>query len=739
MKRPACVVGCCLIFFLGLLFYFKMPEPYSDSSIEGRRISLYGTVDDKYSKNSSSYLIIKNAGIISGTDQKEKHKITVKLKESPGNLAKLPAIGSLIEVSGKGMLFSRARNPGNFDFARYEMIRGIDFEIYDARIIGVRKKAGFPLDEGLCLLRERLSASADAVFREADAAVIKAMLLGDRTGLGEELKNSFRRAGMSHILCISALHVTLLGMGLLRLMKKTGMRKGLSCIISFTLLLLYGRLTGSGVSTVRALITFGLMMAADLLGRTPDLLSSMSAAGIAIMLIRPLNVLDAGFILSFSAVSGIGILEPVVRRFLPKIKGAGSSLGTSLAVTLFMLPEVLYFFFRVPLYSVIINLLVIPLAGILLVSGLTAMTAGCISITVGMIAGMPAGLILSLISFISKLNDSLPFSQVTPGRPGMWQIIVYYLILMTVVIAVERFYPPGLWGRIVYIAAVIFAVFVLTLHIRCPLSITMIDVGQGDCHFIEAGGRTVMIDCGSSDTDQVAKYRVVPYILSRGFDRIDYAVLTHPDADHINGYLELLDMNEDDGLKIGCFIIPDISGTNGELDELTSLAGRRGIKVLKIKTGDTFCTGGLRFCCLNPKKGAVCADMNEISVCLSVELMDSPFAALFTGDVEGEGEKAMMEAMNPGKSRYTLLKCAHHGSANSTPTELLDKIRPLYCFISAGVHNRYGHPHEELLQRLKASGTRIHVTKEEGAVRLDTDGKKIRITHYIDDREADGR
>ena len=119
MKRPACVVGCCLIFFLGLLFYFKMPEPYSDSSIEGRRISLYGTVDDKYSKNSSSYLIIKNAGIISGTDQKEKHKITVKLKESPGSLAGLPAIGSLIEVSGKGMLFSRARNPGNFDFARY--------------------------------------------------------------------------------------------------------------------------------------------------------------------------------------------------------------------------------------------------------------------------------------------------------------------------------------------------------------------------------------------------------------------------------------------------------------------------------------------------------------------------------------------------------------------------------------------------------------------------------------------
>ena len=95
----------------------------------------------------------------------------------------------------------------------------------------------------------------------------------------------------------------------------------------------------------------------------------------------------------------------------------------------------------------------------------------------------------------------------------------------------------------------------------------------------------------------------------------------------------------------------NISGTNGELEQLTTLAERRGIKVLKIKTGDTFCTGGLRFCCLNPKKGAFCADMNEISVCLSVELIDSSFAALFTGDEEGEGEEAMMEAMASGGLR----------------------------------------------------------------------------------------
>lgn len=737
MKRPACLVGLCLIFFLGLLFYLKMPEPYSDESISGRSISLNGTVDDKYSKNTGSYLVIKNAIIISGEDSKIKHKVIVKLKERKESLAMLPPIGSEVTAAGKGMLFSRARNPGNFDLAQYEMIRGIDFEIYDSDIISFsKKKRSLSADEGMCLLRERLSESIDGIFAEKEAGIIKAMLLGDRTELGDEIRDAYRRSGMSHILCISALHITLLGMGFLRLSGRLKIKKAASYAMCCAFIMLYGRFTGSGVSTVRALITFSLMMTADLVGRTPDILSSMSLAGIVIILIRPLYILDTGFILSFSAVSGIGILGPVTEKLLPHIKGISGALGTSLSVTLFMLPETLYFFLQIPLFSIPINLVVIPLLGVLLVSALISVTVGCISITLGLIASLPAKLILSLYTLITTLNDRLPLSLLTPGRPEMWQISIYYLILITIAFIVERAGKKSIGKlRLICPAVVAAAILLLTVHIRAPLSLTMADVGQGDCHFMESAGKTVMIDCGSSDVDMVAKYRVIPYVLSRGYDRIDCAILTHPDMDHINGYLEMLEMGDDCGLDIRSFIVPDITGESKELERLETLAKGRGIKVMKIKTGDTFCVGKLNFRCLNPERGACFSDMNEISVCLSVEFADSGFMALYTGDVEGSGEKAMMKHLYPLKGRYALLKCAHHGSRESTPPELLEIITPVYAFISAGEDNRYGHPHKELIKRLENADCRIHITKEEGAVRMDTNGRNIKITHYIQGAE----
>ncbi len=740
MKRPACVVGCCLIFFLGLLFYLKMPEPFSDDSISGRSISLSGTIDDKYQKKSSTYLVIKNAGPISGEDSNKKHKIIVKLKEPRESLAMLPPVGSVVAVTGKGLLFSRARNPGNFDLARYQMIRGIDFEIYDAVIIKDCEKRGMRgVEEELCILRERLSSSVDDIYGKDEAGVIKAMLLGDRADLSEEISDGFRRAGMSHVLCISSLHITLLGMALLKALRKTGLWKPICYGICFALISMYGALTGSGVSVIRALITFSLMMAADLAGRTPDLLSSVSVAAVMIVLAKPLYILDAGFILSFSAVSGIGILGPPLKRLLPFDQKKAGTLGAAFAVTLFMLPVTLYFFYQVPVFSILINLAVIPLLGILLVSALISMLSGCFSITFGMISAVPARLILEIYATLSGINDSLPFSLLTPGRPDIMQILIYYAVITVFIFIVEKSEKIDHRLRIKAVFMFLSASAVLTFHIRPALALTMLDVGQGDCHFIEIrGGKTMMIDCGSSDIKDTAKYRVIPYVLSRGYDRIDYAVLTHPDDDHINGYLEMLEMGNKSALKTGCFILPDIHFDNENYERLVKCAGEQKIKVLKIKAGDSFTIGKVSFKCLNPEEGAEFSDTNEASVCLSVSLKDSSFKALYTGDIEGEKEKEMISRLSKEKfTKYTLLKCAHHGSKNSTPKELLDLTEPSFAFISAGVDNRYGHPHKELMERLRKAGAGIHITKEEGAVRMDVKEKTVRITHFLKQNEED--
>ncbi|MBO5550470.1 MAG: ComEC/Rec2 family competence protein, partial [Lachnospiraceae bacterium] len=367
MKRPACTVGCCILFFLGLFFYLKPPEAASMAVISGKNIVIAGIVDDKYQRKESTYLTVKEAGIVSGMKSKKKYRVIVKLKEAKKSLAQAPKLGARVIVSGKGLEFSGARNPGNFDLSKYRMIRGIDFEIYGAE--AYEASGGHRIrhmDETLCLIRERLSDTIDRIYGSEDGGTVKAMLLGDRSTLDDELQSGYRRGGMSHILCISGLHITLAGMAVLRLIKKTGINKAAAYLTAFSVISLYGRLTGFGISTMRALISFGLMMTAELLGRTADLLSVVAEAGIIIIFIQPLYVLDSGFVLSFSAVCGIGLLGPPLKRLIPLKGSLFESLRTSLAVTLFMLPEVMYFFYQVSLFSVLINLAVIPLLGILL-------------------------------------------------------------------------------------------------------------------------------------------------------------------------------------------------------------------------------------------------------------------------------------------------------------------------------------------------------------------------------------
>ncbi|MBR1524092.1 MAG: ComEC/Rec2 family competence protein, partial [Lachnospiraceae bacterium] len=525
MKRPACVVGCCLLVFLALFFYLKPPEPESMASISGKSIKIYGIADDKYQKNKNTYLLVREAGIVSGKESNKKYKVTVKLKESLKNLSEAPKIGALVTVSGKVTEFSRARNPGNFDYAKYQIIRGIDFEIYGADAAEIPEKGRIRyMDEALCLLRERLSETIDSIYKDEDAGEIKAILLGDRTELTDELKSGYRRAGMSHILCISSLHVTLIGMGLLGLIRKTGLNKTASSIIAFSLISMYGRLTGSGISTVRALITFGLMIAAEFAGRTPDLLSSMAEAAVVIMLAKPLYVLDAGFILSFSAVCGIGMLGSPLKRLIPSDSGVIGSFRTSLSVTLFMLPETLYFFYQISVFSVLINLAVIPLLSILLTFSVISVIAGELFVPLGALFGIPVKLILALYRQITRLNDGIPLSVITPGRPEIWQIVLYYAILAGLIVYTERKYKPDTLIRVLCTAFIVLGVSMLLIRMRPDISLTMVDVGQGDCHLIETGGgKTVMIDCGSRDVDNAAKYRVIPYVLSRGHDTLDYA------------------------------------------------------------------------------------------------------------------------------------------------------------------------------------------------------------------------
>ncbi len=331
-----------------------------------------------------------------------------------------------------------------------------------------------------------------------------------------------------------------------------------------------------------------------------------------------------------------------------------------------------------------------------------------------------------------ELNDKLPYSVLIKGRPGVVYIIAFYLVLILLLILTERFVPicddmsrtvkTGLLS-----VAFIIAVFIIPVNINYKTNITMLDIGQGDCTCIETKkGRVIMIDCGSSDESEIAKYRVIPFLKSRGRAVIDTAVMTHADNDHISGFTELFSLPEKESLPVKNLIMPDTAMKDEAYVSLIKLAQKAGVKVLFIKTGDAFDVDGIRFTCMHPDRGYECSDRNEYSTVLSVRYGN--FDALFTGDIEGRGEEILTERLD---GPYTLLKCAHHGSDNSTFDEFLSKVSPDITFISAGRGNSYGHPGHELLKRLEDAGTRMLVTKDKGALMLSTDGKSVRVGTYL--------
>ena len=731
MKRPMCFISIVLAAFIIFLLTLSPPSVYNDVTSSEQPIEVEGRVGSKYLKNNSFYLELFDAvSVAGGIPEGQKNNIIVKLAGDSrfADIRCLPEIGRICRIRGTKLLFMRSSNPGQFDMAFYEMQKGFDYQVCDSEITGTYGNKDI-LKETLCIFRWRLGNIYDRLLNEDDSGVVRSMILGDKTGLGDEIKGLYQRTGISHALCISGLHISLLGYGLYRLLKRLCMPRAPAGALSLAVMTLYGMMTGMGTSTLRALIMFGIVLTGEAAGRSYDILSSLSMACTVILLAKPLNIFDAGFMLSFAAVLGIGAAGPVLAKAFPLRSFLADSIKTSISVNLFTFPITLYFFYQFPVYSVIFNLILIPLMGVLLLAALITGAAGIVFLPAGKFPALACHLILSLYKGGCRINDELPFSLYVAGRPEAWKIIVYYILIFTALFLAAKSCRQDKYGKYMIctgVALTASAWMLLMAVPRPPLRLTMIDVGQGDSIFLQCrDGTDFLIDCGSSDVKEAAGYRVIPFLKSIGTGSIDYAVITHTDADHVNGFDEMLSESDAEGIRIKCLIMPAVSGEDEEYTRLRELAEAKGVSVRYISTGSSITCGRLKLNCLHPDSGTVFEDVNEGSAVL--DLGYGNFSALLTGDIQGEGEEQMTRLLC---HEYTLLKCAHHGSENSTPERFLEKVNPGLTFISCGEGNRYGHPHEALLERLEKTGTRIIITKDSGAITVRTDGEKLSIEKF---------
>lgn len=727
-KRPLCFLVLVLMAVLlildkgGLSGKGKPPDhPVIQELIEkGEPVEVFGEADRWETYETGQYLYLKHTILPYSGEQIPLHGVKVKIRER-----KKWKTGERVRVRGVLTLPEKGRNPGQFDSRAYLACRDIYFQVEKGNAESTGGEAD-PLGFALQLVREYLERGLDRAAPAREAGVLRAMLLGEKKEAGEEIRLLYQISAMSHLLAVSGLHVALLSRGIQRVLRLAGMGIYGSLLISVILLIFYGMLAGGSVSAVRAVLLFCVSCGARLLGRTYDGMTALAAAACLLLISNPQWLYDSGFQLSFGAVLGV----TAVRRGLfgaREKRGKKGGLKNRIregaqagaAVWLTILPLMLYYFYELSLYGFLINLFVIPTAGIVLGSGLLGGILGGIPVLepIARTAAFPAVLLLRSYEGISRAAAQLPGSVLILGRPKGWAIALYYVCLLMFCfrkkiserLRRKKKMEPVL-GTVLFISA-----FLLAWQPRKGTEITMLDVGQGDALAIETEqGGCVMADGGSTSEYQVGKYRILPYLKYRGVREVDLWILSHPDLDHYSGLLEILQASAkgETVLQVETLLLPAWMRGGQAERELLQAARAAGTAVVYGKEGDRIRLGDSELTILHPDGEDYREDPNGGSLTFLLEAEGRK--GLFTGDLTGEQEKKLLGRVGD----CDFLKAAHHGSASSTGEDFLSEVRPELTLISSGADNPYGHPSPEFLQRVREAGSHTLGTQELGAVRI---------------------
>lgn len=601
-----------------------------DFTFEGRRLMV--TVDEKT--------------IRAGSGEEETDGRTEAGSGNPGAGGQRAAVGKRITVEGKLELFSQARNPGEFDYRLY--YRGLKLccrlRADRAEICGGRPSL---FQTQVSRFRAFAKKALKELCRGEDAGIFCAVLLGDKSELSDDISDLFGDSGIAHILAVSGLHVSLIGMSLYGALRRAGLGYGKAGLISAAVLFFYGSVTGFGPSVFRAVFMVFCAFLAAYLGRTYDLLSAMALSLLLLSADSPFLLFSGGLQLSYGAVAAIGLENNRVQREgrrsrleewgMPgvqssseewertgiesrgelKIRPAGVSgnltatLRLSLMIQLTTLPIVLYHFFRFPVWGIVLNLIVIPFMSYAAGSGILAVGVYAASrlpvfpplsgvfyrLSCGLIG--PGHFIFLFYRKLCELAQKLPFASLAAGRPDGWKIAVYYFALACLCLYggnpdFSRGRQSGRRRAAVLAAAAV----LLCTRPAHGLEIWFLDVGQGDGVWIQTEEATILSDCGSSQYRNVGRDRLIPFLESRGVKEIDYVLVSHGDSDHINGITWLLEQEPE--IRVNCLVMPKAGEGEEIYESLEALAAARGTKVWYMQRGEQITAGRLTLDCLHP-------------------------------------------------------------------------------------------------------------------------------------------
>ncbi len=619
-------------------------------------------------------------------------------------------------------------NPHDFNYKQYLASNGIYTQVGIQKIYGIQ-----PTSETISWpqFRQLVLDAIDNNFDSNTASLAKALLIGYKNELDRDEKIAFSRAGLSHIMAVSGLHVGFILAPFWILIPyfwtfKYGKQIGLLCLVG--LLFVYAGLTGFSASVTRASLAGGFLAYGRLFHKVRDSKNLTAVAALIILLFNPGDLFSIGFQLSFGAVYVILLTAPVINRWLPNLiryRWHGKLLMVviiSLIVQVGLFPLLAYYLGEFSIVGPLANAFVVPILGFAVPFALVLLPVAMILPDFAHFLNIPVELFLYWLDWFVNYTAGLEWSWIQVHIDSL----LFFGIWITAIFFIASIPIPKMRWKLLAIFLAVLCVDQgsdLIQKIKpAKLEITVFDVGQGDAALISTpNNKHFLIDTGRWQPDyNSAKYVILPHLKANGIEKLDAIFHSHPHADHIGGTPELIKQIPIDAIyNSGADYDSQLFATYRK-----AAAGNQ-IPVVPLSAGDQLSIDpALRIFVYGPPGNTSDGNVNNRSLILEVIYGNTEF--LFMGDAE-RGQERRLIAKYPNLTDTDFLKVAHHGSKTSSIPAFLDTVTANLGVVSLGKQNRFQHPHPEAVQRLRSDSVKLHFTSLSGAIRIYSDGNEIYV------------
>jgi competence protein ComEC len=701
----------------------KPAEPYLNRAVT---ISGYIGGDYNHKEGKTTFRFITEEIQLHGKNEKISLRMRVDVYKTSEQDDFSP--GKRLVISGVLENPSGARNPGGFDYESWLLARKtpVAMTVNKDAVHWSGGDKNLPLARFGYGVQQHILFSLERNLSAEKAALMAAMLTGYRENLTEPMENAFSAAGLSHIMAVSGANLGFLLLPLLWLLRNLGIHRKAAAIASFPFIFFFVLITGMEASVLRACVMASVIMAGKAMDRKADLLNSLGIASLILLTANPFMLFDAGFLLSFGATAGLALLYARVHNMIPvKVpKLIRETFAATVAAQAGVLPLLILFFSKLSLVSLIANLFVVPLTGITTVTGMVCVAADSIHPILGVFTGYMLQSLLHIILMITNFCAGIPWAEVGVHHWSLPAIIVYYAVLI----------PIGVYGLPFFIRhknKLAVCICVAGVFILLPgllpgrLMVTFIDVGQGDSALIQTpAGKCYLYDTGGTvreaETGYIGERVLLPLLMHERVSCLEQVFISHAHTDHMAGVFTLLQT-----FPVKSVGLPDYPEAVQDFAPLIKICEEKNIQLNYYALGDEVKLDEhttLRF--LHPDDKSLPGEDNLNNTSLCGMLCYEKLRILFTGDLETGAENIFIKN-NPGID-CDILKVPHHGGNDASSVRFIRFTAPEAAVISVGKNN-YGHPAEEVLERLDDHGAKVYNTLESGAVVVKSDGSKYWI------------